>query len=82
VSTAHGERSAPNTAATSTNAQVLTSTRNPTKARCPPTTSAMRSGLATWAWYVRIHLKCPSTGQVQSPTATWKAVDAISPGIR
>jgi hypothetical protein len=49
VTTAHGDRNAPNSPVTSRNATIVVSTRNSTKARCPATMSLTRSGDAPCA---------------------------------
>src|SRR4051812_5628537 len=41
-----------------------------------------RNGVASIAWYVRIHLIAPMTGYVDSCTATCIALAANSPGAR
>ena len=47
---------------------------------CPIRTSPTRSGLASMAWYCRLHLIADSTGQLASNDAICIAVAARSPG--
>ena len=55
-------------------------TRSSTYPRCPATMSPMRNGVARMAWYVRVQMNPPSTGYVDSLTATCMAVEASNPG--
>src|SRR5947207_10310471 len=78
--TAHHECTAPKAAVTPRDTDVVTTTRNSMNSSPPLTRSTTRSGVATIAWYVRIQRNLLSTGQADSPKATFIAVDAIIPG--
>ena len=47
---------------------------------CPRTMSPIRSGVASIAWYCRLHLIAESTGQLASNEASCIAVAASRPG--
>ena len=50
------------------------------KAWCPRRMSRTRSGVASIAWYCRLHLIADSTGQLASNDASCIAVAASRPG--
>ena len=54
--------------------------RDAMKACCANTTSRTRSGVASIAWYWRVHLIADRTGQLASNDASCIAVAASSPG--
>ena len=81
ASTPHHDGTPPRIVATTRNTVADRSTRRQVHSTCPANSAPALIGVATAAWYVRIHFTPPRTGQSDSPAACIMALAAMSPGV-